>query len=113
MTFFATVLGKENMSDKWWNWCNLSAKDWSIHGHRCGELWTLEMIENVQQNVELSNMPESPQNLKGVTNRQLVDAIPVSNYILPILHIIIGMGNSLVDAFLEWIEERIEVLDLR
>ena len=72
MTFFATVLGKENMSDKWWNWCNLSAKDWSIHGHRCGELWTLEMIENVQQNVELSNMPESPQNLKGVTNRPLI-----------------------------------------
>jgi len=58
-------------------------------------------------------MPETPQNLKGVTNRPLIDAIPVSHYILPILHIIIGMGNSLVDAFLEWIEERIEVLDVR
>ena len=58
-------------------------------------------------------MPETPRNLKGVTNRPLIDAIPVSNYILPILHIIIGMGNSLVDAFLEWIEERIEVLDVR
>jgi hypothetical protein len=58
-------------------------------------------------------MPETPQNLKGITNRPLIDAIPVSHYILPILHIIIGMGNSLVDAFLEWIEERIEVLDVR
>jgi hypothetical protein len=113
MAFFATVLGKENMSGKWCNRCYLSAIDWSLHGHRRGELWTLEMIENVRQNVELNNMPETPQNLKGVTNRPLIEAIPVSNYILPILHIIIGMGNSLVDAFLEWIEERIEVLDVR
>jgi hypothetical protein len=47
--------------------------------------------------------------IKGVTNRPLIDAIPVSIYILSILHIIIGMGNSLVDAFLELIE----VLDVR
>jgi len=39
----------------------------------------------------------------------LIDAIPVSNYIHPILHNIIGRGNSLVDAFLEWIE----VLDMK
>jgi hypothetical protein len=58
-------------------------------------------------------MSETPQNLKGVTNRPLINAIPVSNYILSILHIIIGMRNSLVDEFLEWIEERIEVLDMR
>jgi len=67
------------------------------------------MIENVQQNVELNNMPETLQNLKGVTNRPLINATPVSNYILPILHNIIGRGNSLVDAFLEWIE----VLDMK
>jgi hypothetical protein len=47
MAFFATVLGKENMSSKWCNCCNLSAKDWSLHGHHHGELWTLEMIENI------------------------------------------------------------------
>jgi hypothetical protein len=68
------------MSSKWCNWCNVSAKDWSLHGKRHGELWTLE--------------------IKGVANRPLIDAILVSNYILSILHIIIGMGNSLVDAFL-------------
>ena len=106
---FATALGKENMSGKRCNWCNLSAKKWSLQGHHCGEFWMLEMIENVQQNVELNNMPETLQNLKGVTNRPLIDAIPVSNYILPILHNIIGRGNSLLDAFLEWIE----VLDMR
>ncbi|MFN9978740.1 MAG: hypothetical protein ACK53Y_02440 [bacterium] len=54
------------MSGKWCNWCNLSAKDWSLHGNRHGELWTLE--------------------IKGVTNRPLIDAIPVSIYILSILH---------------------------
>jgi len=33
--------------------------------------------------------------------------------ILSILYIIIGIRNNLVDAFFEWIEERIEVLNCK
>jgi hypothetical protein len=36
--------------------------------------------------------------------------VPIENFILSILHIIIGVGNAFVDAFLEWIEERVEQL---
>lgn len=54
-------------------------------------------------------MPKRPINLKGVTNTPFIDAMPVSNYILSIFHIILCMGNSLSDAFFEWIKERIEL----
>ena len=40
----------------------------------------------------------------------LIDAVPIENFILSVLHILIGMGNSLVDCFLEWVEERVEKL---
>jgi hypothetical protein len=48
----------------------------------------------------------------GVTERPLIDTVPMSNYILSILHIIIGMGNTFVNAFLEWIREWIGQLDV-
>jgi hypothetical protein len=40
----------------------------------------------------------------------LFDAVPISNYILPILHIVIGIGSALVGSIFEWVEERIEQL---
>jgi hypothetical protein len=52
----------------------------------------------------------TPQNLKGVTDSSLIDVDPVENFILCVLHIIVGMGNALVEAFLEWVEERVELL---
>ncbi len=44
----------------------------------------------------------------GVT--PLIDSVPIENFILSVLHIIIGMGNSLISSFLEWVEERVEKL---
>jgi hypothetical protein len=51
-----------------------------------------------------------PNDIKGVTLQPLFDAIPIGNYILSVLHIIIGVGNSLVDFMFEWIESRVEQL---
>jgi hypothetical protein len=46
----------------------------------------------------------------GCTKVPLIDAVPIENYILSILHIIIGVGNSLLNVFHEWIEWRVEKL---
>ncbi len=110
MSFFAIILGKENMSGKWCTWCMLSPKEWSTVGHEKGELWSIEGIKSIQHNVKHNNLSPTPQNLKGVTDSPLIDAVPVQNFILCVLHTIIGMGNTLVEAFLEWIEERVELL---
>mmetsp|Transcript_16263 Transcript_16263/g.23225 ORF Transcript_16263/g.23225 Transcript_16263/m.23225 type:complete len:96 (+) Transcript_16263:1717-2004(+) len=44
--------------------------------------------------------------------RPLIDAVAVENFILSVLHILIGMGNVLIETYLEWIEERVEKLTL-
>jgi len=42
----------------------------------------------------------------------LFDAVPVENYIVSVLHILIGVGNTLLESLLEWIEERIEAVSM-
>jgi len=44
--------------------------------------------------------------------RPLIDAVAVESFILSVLHILIGMGNVLIESYLEWIEERVEKLTL-
>lgn len=110
MAFFAVALGKENMSTAWCTWCKLSKLQWSAVGHEVGEPWTIEGINNIRDSVEINNMREIPENIKGCTMRPLFDAVPVSNYILCMLHIIIGVGNTLIGSLLEWVEERVEKL---
>jgi hypothetical protein len=45
-----------------------------------------------------------------ILKRPLIDAVPIENFILSVLHIIIGIGNTLIDGFFEWIEWRVEKL---
>jgi hypothetical protein len=34
----------------------------------------------------------------------------VENFIVCVLHILIGVGNALLESFLDWIEERVEMI---
>ncbi len=66
-------------------------------------------MNRVCDDVECGRLSKNkPNDIKGVTLRPLFDAIPIRNYILIVLHIIIGVGNSLVDFMFEWIESRFE-----
>jgi hypothetical protein len=40
----------------------------------------------------------------------LIDAAPIKNFILSVLHNIIDIGNILSDGFFKWIEWRVEQL---
>ena len=110
LSFFATILGKENMSGTWCTWCMLSKAQWNETEHLPGELWTIEKIYGVRENVTENGMLPTPDNLKGCTDKPLFNAVPICNFVIPVLHIIIGIGNTLVDCIFEWIEERIEKL---
>jgi hypothetical protein len=50
------------------------------------------------------------QVISKVTKQPLFDAVPVQNYIVSVLHIIIGMGNTMTDGIIEWLESRVEKL---
>jgi len=46
-------------------------------------------------------MKDEPSNVMGCVKRPLIDAVPIDNFILSVLHIIIGFGNTLLDDFYE------------
>jgi hypothetical protein len=60
--------------------------------------------------VRLGNLLYVPENIKGCTEIPLFDSVPVQNYIVPVLHLLIGVGNNLLDSLIEWIMERVEKL---
>jgi hypothetical protein len=65
---------------------------------------------NVRDNVAVGNISNDPENIKGCTELPLFDSVAVENYIVPVLHLLIGVGNNLLESLLEWVSERIEKL---
>ncbi len=53
---------------------------------------------------------KEPSDVKGVTKRPLFDAVQIQNYIVSVLHIIIGICNTMTDGIIEWLESRVEKL---
>ena len=47
LVFFATVVGKVNMSDYQVDWCNLSAREWSDKSHAKIMLWTVDLLKKL------------------------------------------------------------------
>jgi len=88
----------------------LSKAQWNDTAHLPGELWSIEKIYQIHQNVTENGIPATSENIKGCTDKLLFNSVPICNFAIPILHIIIGIGNSLVDCIFEWIEEHIKKL---
>ena len=45
LAYFATIVGKVNMSGNWCHWCNLSPLEWSNKSHTKGMLWTVDLLK--------------------------------------------------------------------
>ena len=45
LAYFATIVGKVNMSGCWCHWCNLSPLEWSNKSHTKGMLWTVDLLK--------------------------------------------------------------------
>jgi len=110
LAFMSTLLGKENMSTAWCPWCMLSKAQWGQRNHEPGEIWTIDRIIEIRNRVEQQQLLEIPENIKGCTKKPLFDSVPIEKYIVPVLHSLIGVGNALVNAVFEFVDERIERL---
>jgi hypothetical protein len=110
LAFLSTLLGKENMSTAWCPWCILSKVQWSASNHKPGQLWTIDNIVDICEKVDWKELSEDPELLRGFTKLPLFDLIPIQNYIVPVLHILIGVGNAVVNAIYGFVDEHIERL---
>ena len=108
------VQGCDGYSGSQCFYCKLKISDWKkVHSQGdqiiCGgEKWNIKEMEN---SFVMGNQPDSASNpsarLKEVP---MWSFIPVDRYLLPLLHILLGMGNNVMNRFFDWVEERVEPL---
>lgn len=61
-------------------------------------MWTLKAIGDIRDGVTNNTIPKK-WNIKGNNYEPLCDDIPSRNCIIPILHLLIGLGNKAIKVF--------------
>jgi len=99
LAFYAMSLGKEGLSGAHCYVCDSSKVSWQNINHVKGDIWTLDKIQQV------CTMLVTPgQHVKGIVQEPLITCIDVNHYMLPMMHIMMGIGNTLLDHFLDFID---------
>ena len=111
LAFYAMILGKSNGAGHWCWLCNLSKSQWQIRRSErtAGEAWCLDKIKRIARNMESgSTYANSSDVRRGVKTAPLLDAVEVKFYVIPLLHVLLGVGNDSMRHFFNWIDDRCE-----
>ena len=101
LAWLAAMLGKEDMSSQCCHLCRIFKTEWTEEGHERGEHWSFaKLCEMVDQN-------QSGKNRMGVKTKPYWDFIPFENYVLPMLHLMIGVGNDIFSYFMDELKKMI------
>jgi hypothetical protein len=65
-------------------------------------------MDAVRELIYNGTIADEPGNRKGCVNIGLFDKVEVNQYIFPVLHAEIGLGNFLLELFFEWVDFKIE-----
>jgi hypothetical protein len=101
LVFQAMVLGKESMSGWWCMLCKSPRSKFMDDTH---ERWTMD--EYVRCGLIAKSNNDEPQ--LGVKQRPWWTFIPLTNYVSPLLHCEIGVGNVIFELLRDIINEFIE-----
>ncbi len=101
LAFQAIALGKELMAG-WW--CMLCKSPWSKFMDDDREMWTMDKC--VRCGLIAKNNNNEPQ--LGVKKRPWWPFIPLTNYVTPLLHCEIGVGNIIFELLHDIINKYIE-----
>ena len=104
LEFLVILLGKEFSSPKWCFKYKLNLKIWLEHEHKIGEYWTTIALRLVSESDcrELSQI--------GVKEAPIWEFVELQNYICPVLHNQINLGNNVLYNLLDYGNEYIEKL---
>ena len=107
LKFLSMMLGKENFDTIWCYLCNLRNTQWQKKGHARGELWTLEALRTQAKKVLMQHLDGTAR--MGVREEPYFD-IPVWRYIWPLLHMLIGLGNDILNYLVDVLDNEIQAL---
>ena len=95
LAWLSTMLGKEDMSSHWCHICKLAKEVWAEEGHSKEEPWTIQRI------IDMANQNKKGKDRIGVKIEPFWDFIPIKNYIISMLHVMIGVGDDILTYFTE------------
>ena len=95
------LLGMVDMSSEWCIFCMLRKKQWLENNHKKGDERTIQKIQ------ELVAKKLSGAQRLGVQRTPYWPFIPVENYAIPLLHIMIGVFNDILDYLTDLIDTTI------
>ena len=82
------------MAAYWCTWCNKKKSKWITDNHKGSELWTLQTMTEEQ---------ESEEDQRGCVDVPLFDCVPILLYVFPILYVMIGVSNKVLNDFFLWV----------
>mmetsp|Transcript_25197 Transcript_25197/g.59957 ORF Transcript_25197/g.59957 Transcript_25197/m.59957 type:complete len:527 (+) Transcript_25197:876-2456(+) len=103
------ILGRENSSGHWCYICKLSAKEYA-HLYKEGDPMTYEFMNECAKDYKDSKGKDCKY---GVKARAWFQFIPLENILCPLLHLLIGIGNDILDNFKDVVNRDVEKLDPR
>ena len=107
------ILGKERMSGKWCHLCQLSGRDFTDLVKVVDERTNLEMkisVKEYHEKIEEHKRKKTktdPKPTKGMKEQFWWYFIPVTHFVVPLLHCLIGIGGDMFRLFLIIISEYI------
>ena len=111
LKFFSQMLGKEDFDSAWCCICRLKYAELQGLSNVKGELWTLDAIKKKHDDNECPPKTKGAA-MMGVREYPYFD-IPVENYIWPILHTLIGIGNNILTFLTDYADNNVQLLPTR
>jgi hypothetical protein len=81
---------------------------WNDAGHPKGELWTDALVHEIQMEVLSSVKAVDSAKRKGISSLPQYKSLTADMFLLPSLHLKIGMTNTAVSVFANFVEEEVE-----
>eukprot|EP00956_Cyclotella_meneghiniana_P036251 scaffold123208_cov22-Cyclotella_meneghiniana.AAC.1 len=111
LAFYAMVLGRESSSGTRCFICRMSAREFSA-SLRKGDPWTYELMNTCVEELDAQKARgKKTTSVEGCKEKAWWQMIPLENYLVPLLHTLIGIGNDVFDNFRDIINRDIECLD--
>ena len=102
LLFFAMALGKECSVSHWCNYCDTLSALWKTEGSIEGQPWTLEELNEHLKRLESGELNNrNADEWKGVSSDALFDFMDIDHYVMPTLHLLLGIANYVYTKMVE------------
>ncbi len=100
------MVGKEDGDRYWCHWCQMPKTEWQQWPYATTKptCWTIEEL------VEKGTEYDGKKRVRGLKDPPLFDCVRIERYIVPALHLQLGLGNRILKDFFSYVDVRLEEL---